>query len=313
MYKLSIIIPHFNAPVYLRRLLDSIPKSTDIEIIVVDDKSNKFVDEYLKLMNSAGYSHVKFLSNNTKKKGAGVCRNIGLKNATGKWVLFADADDYFLDGFYNIVCKYFDTNYDVIFFAPTSIYADTGLPANRHAVYEKIIKNYLEGKKDSELYLRYYFRTPCSKMIRRSFLVENKIEFDEVIICNDNFFSVKVGHYMKNFAATLEKIYCITDSSQSLTKKRGGLYFYTCAEVMIRIDRFLKQHLKKSDYKKVRVYGTDIIHFALRNSPQSIFEAIKISIDNKLPLMPLRYLNPVHVAGKIIGKLRKILKMKKGT
>ena len=37
----SIIVPHRNIPNLLRRLLCSIPKRDDIEIIVVDDKSNQ--------------------------------------------------------------------------------------------------------------------------------------------------------------------------------------------------------------------------------------------------------------------------------
>jgi len=38
---LSIIIPHYNIFELLRRLLDSIPKKDNIEIIVIDDKSDK--------------------------------------------------------------------------------------------------------------------------------------------------------------------------------------------------------------------------------------------------------------------------------
>ena len=36
----SIIIPHRNIPLLLRRCLDSIPRRMDIQIIVVDDNSD---------------------------------------------------------------------------------------------------------------------------------------------------------------------------------------------------------------------------------------------------------------------------------
>ena len=37
--QLSIIIPHYNSPNLLKRMLNSIPEREDIEIIVVDDCS----------------------------------------------------------------------------------------------------------------------------------------------------------------------------------------------------------------------------------------------------------------------------------
>lgn len=40
MRNLSIIIPHYNTPELLYKLIDSIPQSPDVQIIVVDDNSN---------------------------------------------------------------------------------------------------------------------------------------------------------------------------------------------------------------------------------------------------------------------------------
>ena len=37
---LSIIIPHYNTPDLLGKLIDSIPDTDDIQIIVVDDRIN---------------------------------------------------------------------------------------------------------------------------------------------------------------------------------------------------------------------------------------------------------------------------------
>lgn len=42
----SIIIPHYNIPDLLQRLLDSIPQREDIEIIVVDDNSSSDVVDF---------------------------------------------------------------------------------------------------------------------------------------------------------------------------------------------------------------------------------------------------------------------------
>ena len=89
----SVIIPHKNIPKLLERCLQSIPSRNDIQIIVVDDCSDKDVickvERLCSLYNT-------LLIKTTEGKGAGYVRNIGLTRAIGKWVLFADADDFFL-------------------------------------------------------------------------------------------------------------------------------------------------------------------------------------------------------------------------
>ena len=42
---LSIIIPHYNTPDLLQKLIDSIPHIEDIQIIVVDDRSDKNLEK----------------------------------------------------------------------------------------------------------------------------------------------------------------------------------------------------------------------------------------------------------------------------
>ncbi len=92
---------YYNSPDSLEQLLLSIPSLTEIEVVVVDDKSNKGLKKYFKIMENIKFKHVIFINNNTNKKGAGVCRNIGINIATGSWLLFADADGYFINGFYS--------------------------------------------------------------------------------------------------------------------------------------------------------------------------------------------------------------------
>ena len=97
-FKLSIIIPHYNTSDLLEKLLSTIPKDKNIEVIVIDDKSqDKHIEDIEDLKTEEKYIDFLFLKNQTLKKGAGTCRNIGLDHAQGEWVLFADADDYFAD------------------------------------------------------------------------------------------------------------------------------------------------------------------------------------------------------------------------
>ena len=101
----SIIIPHYNIPESLIELLETVPDKDNIEIIVVDDKSDRDLSSLEDYTGKTSASYI-FLHNDTPKKGAGVCRNIGMKAARGKWLLFADSDDLFADDMYEHIKNY---------------------------------------------------------------------------------------------------------------------------------------------------------------------------------------------------------------
>lgn len=89
----SIIIPHKNIPDLLRRCLDSIPQRPDIQIIVVDDNS---CSDKVDFAHFPGREREGVEIVYTREGlGAGYARNVGLRHAKGRWLLFADADDYF--------------------------------------------------------------------------------------------------------------------------------------------------------------------------------------------------------------------------
>ena len=168
--ELSIIIPHFNTPDLLKVLLNSIPADQNFEIIVIDDNSTLLLDEYNALTQEAHYTHVTFLKNTAPRKGPGTARNIGIKQAQGEWILFADADDFFLPNAFQEVKQYLRSTHDVVFFPPTSIVLGTNQVANRHIQYNNMLNNYLEKpSKENELMIRYKYTIAWSRLVRRSF------------------------------------------------------------------------------------------------------------------------------------------------
>ena len=48
-YNYTLLIPHYNIPFLLRRLLKSVPRRDDLQVIVVDDCSFRDLGEYDKL------------------------------------------------------------------------------------------------------------------------------------------------------------------------------------------------------------------------------------------------------------------------
>ena len=84
----SVIMPNYNNGEWIAKSLNSIFQQTftDYEVIVIDDCSTDNSVEQIKNFN------VKLIECKEKAYNGGA-RNIGLKNATGKYVLFLDSDD----------------------------------------------------------------------------------------------------------------------------------------------------------------------------------------------------------------------------
>lgn len=91
--KLSVIIPVFNARRYLKESLLSVLNQRfdgDMEIIAVDDGST---DGSLTVLEDFSHSFSQLRIIRQGNRGPGAARNIALREATGEWVLFLDADD----------------------------------------------------------------------------------------------------------------------------------------------------------------------------------------------------------------------------
>lgn len=91
--KVSVIIPAYNAENYLARSLDSIVNQVykNLEIIIIDDKSEDNTKQIIKEYAEKDDRIIPFYS--TLNKGVSAARNIGLKAATGDYIMFVDSDD----------------------------------------------------------------------------------------------------------------------------------------------------------------------------------------------------------------------------
>lgn len=92
----SIIVPVYNTETSIRRCVDSIYRQhiDDMEIILIDDQST---DESWSVIKELAESHSEIICKQILHGGAGAARNAGLELATGDYVLFMDADDFWVD------------------------------------------------------------------------------------------------------------------------------------------------------------------------------------------------------------------------
>lgn len=92
--RFTVIVPIYNASMYVRQCLDSIAAQTfgDFEVVMVDDGSTdgsvEICKEYCALDDRFHlYSH-------ERNKGASAARNTGISQAKGEYLLFLDNDDW---------------------------------------------------------------------------------------------------------------------------------------------------------------------------------------------------------------------------
>lgn len=94
---ISIIIPLYNKELFIERCLDSIFSQYNerLEVIVVNDGSTDSSPNIVK-----NYTKGKVIFIDKENGGVSSARNAGISYAHGKWVMFMDADDYFLNGIF---------------------------------------------------------------------------------------------------------------------------------------------------------------------------------------------------------------------
>jgi glycosyltransferase involved in cell wall biosynthesis len=108
---ISIIVPIYNVELYVERCLLSLEKQDiskdDYEIICINDGSpDKSREVVLRLQKE--FSNIILIDQ--ENKGVSHARNRGIGEATGKYILFIDPDDYIMENSLGGILKYADLN-----------------------------------------------------------------------------------------------------------------------------------------------------------------------------------------------------------
>ena len=114
MKKVSIIVPIFNAEIYLERCLNSLVNQnySNIEILLINDGS---IDSSRKICESFMERDKRIILFNNKNMGVSYSRNFGMQNCTGDFVTFVDSDDYVSNDYISILIDYqVKDDYDIV-------------------------------------------------------------------------------------------------------------------------------------------------------------------------------------------------------
>ena len=237
--RFSIIIPHKGPQWQLDRCIESIPQRDDLQTIVIRDED--------------GY-------------GAGWARNQGLDKVEGKYVIFADSDDFFHPCFNDFLDSIKEETADVIYFNADSIEMGSGKPSWRTNHLSRIMSS--TDSAWQERHLRYHFTEPWCKAIRMSFIKEHGIRFNESKILNDIYFSTQVGIFAKSIKVYTEKCYCVCNHSDSTAKsKKTEEKMLDYTRETAKSNLLLAQYgIKRYHSRMLRPMMTSLSHLRLRSA-----------------------------------------------
>lgn len=164
MMKVSVIIPTYNEEKDILSCLKSLNKQSfrNFEVIVVDDGST---DNTLKKLKKAKSNKLKILTQ--KHLGAGAGRNNGASKATGKILVFVDADMTFHKNFLKNLIK------SIVQGKSKGTFSKNEIVSNWHNVWAKCW-NINEGWEPRKRHPKIY---PSTQEVFRAIL---KSEFDRV-------------------------------------------------------------------------------------------------------------------------------------
>lgn len=267
----TVIIPHYNIPELLERCLSSIPRREDVQVIVVDDCSEAGCVDKIRNGISPNYPNVTFVYQE-ENGGGGRCRNEALKYAKGRWLVFADADDFFSDDFSQLLDKYKDDDSDIIYFRVGCVFSDDVTKESDLRDHNKArIDEFLSNGDDKTL--RYLHSEPWGKFVKRELVCRYGIKFSETKVCNDYYFSAVSGFHAGMIKADNTTLYFLTVREGSVSSKTDTVEkIKTRIEVTAAVEKYLRDHGFCME-DKYRVEKIDMRMIALLK--KDFFEGVK--------------------------------------
>lgn len=259
MEKVSIIVPIYNSSKVIERCLESILNQTysNIEIICINDGST---DNSLELIKKIENKDSRIKKVNKENSGVSSARNLGLEFATGKYILFVDADDFIEN---NMVEKLVNT---II-----TEKSDLVICNYKIKFYDKIVKNKFKVKEksvDKKNFLKYlnqyckkaFFNQPWNKLYVKS-KISNNFSLN-LYIGEDLQFNINYLNEINKISFLNEYLYIYdttTENSLTKTKENSLRQLLNIYKDMYR-KLYYDNHLVTSIFLDIYILKTCIHH-----------------------------------------------------
>src|SRR5829696_2546414 len=176
--KVTVITPVYNGELYIQEAVDGLLAQSlqDWELVVVDDGSSDSTPQIL-----ANFTDQRIRIIRQQNAGEACARNVGLDHATGEYVAFLDADDFYFPNALEDLASFLDTNpqYDVVF--------SDGQICDEHdhplMTLSEVRPGIYTGKiLDKVVISSSVVTVPVCTMTRRSKIKEHSVRFDPNLV-----------------------------------------------------------------------------------------------------------------------------------
>lgn len=266
---LSIIIPVYNIERYLIRCLDSVKKQTEgnelVEVLAIDDgstdSSGMICDEFSERWANFNVIH-------KTNGGLSAARNTGIRNASGRFLLFLDGDDFLCENAVEriitelqgtskvdvLIGRYI--NYDLI----TQTYTECGYHLDKAEVEKERGNSLFHVLLKDKTYEWYAWLNIVSKdyLERNRFFFKEGVAFEDAIWTPDVLFSAQKIKYLD------EPFYVyLRNRDDSITKKFSPKSYNDKKGVLEYTKIFCKKNNIDSDVEQMLWGNLNMIYTSL--------------------------------------------------
>lgn len=274
--KYSVIIPVYKAEHTIRKCVNSLLNQpvNDIEILLINDgspdASGIICKEY-----ASQFPCVKYF----EKENGGVssARNVGLRVAKGKYILFVDSDDYVSSNYFaridDVLCQY----------EPEMLLFSIQCTGKKRIVWStgnfEAIGKIEVSKKVNNIMKAYLFSNLMSKVFERRIIKKYNLTFDETLnIGEDQAFIFEYAMHMKKIISISDVLYyyITSENTNSLSRKRRDYL----SEQLLHVNKKMLSSLNNVNPSKIayKYYYDAIVWVHYRSAYSACKELLKFQL-----------------------------------
>ncbi len=240
----TVIVPVYNVQDYIERCVESIQKQTyaQFECVLIDDGSE---DNSKQLIQSRIQADSRFKYIYQENSGPSAARNRGIEEATGRFLIFVDADDYvekdYLKKLYEsmkeendiVCCGYTDiSKYGTVFVNDFSV---------KHFSKNTLIECILKGTGG----------VLWGKIFKADIIKNNKIRFNkQLFMSEDMIFLLEYLRYVQNWDMIDETLYCYNRLNETGISRNIN---YKYASNYIKLNECLEKKLLELSVERGKI------------------------------------------------------------